>query len=59
VKYVSLWKIVGRVLALIALFVLGVMDFGLILATPTVTVTFWKVCGLILDAVLLAGGIDS
>ena len=43
---------------MVALFVVGVMDFGLIPATPTVTVTFRTVCGLVLDAVLLAGGID-
>ncbi len=45
-------------LVLVALVVLGVMDFGLIPATPAVTVSFWTVCGLVLDAVLLAGGID-
>ena len=57
VKYVYLWGIVGGVLVLVALFVVGVMDFGLIPATPAVTVTFWTACGLVLGAVLLAGGI--
>ena len=57
VKYVYLWGIVGGVLALVALFVVGVMDFGVIPATPAVTVTFWTACGLVLGAVLLAGGI--
>src|ERR687886_2886617 len=57
VKYVYLWGIVGGVLVLVALFVVGVMDFGLIPATPAVTVTFWAACGLVLGAVLLAGGI--
>ena len=57
VKYVYLWGIVGGVLALVALFVVGVMDFGLIPATPAATVAFWKACGLVLGAVLLAGGI--
>jgi hypothetical protein len=56
-KYVYLWGIVGGVLVLVALFVVGVMVFGLILATPAVTVAFWTVCGLVLGAVLLAGGI--
>ena len=59
VKYVYLWGIVGGVLVLVALFVVGVMDFGVIPATPAVTVTFWAACGLVLGAVLLAGGIDS
>ena len=44
-------------LVLVALFVVGVMDFGVIPATPAVTVTFWTVCGLVLGAVILAGGI--
>ncbi len=57
VKYVYLWGVVGGVLALVALFVVGVMDFGVIPATPAVTVTFWTACGLVLGAVLLAGGI--
>ena len=57
VKYVYLWGIVCGVLALVALFVVGVMDFGVIPATPAVTVTFWTACGLVLGAVLLAGGI--
>ena len=56
-KYVYLWGIVGGVLVLVALFVVGVMVFGLIPATPAVTVTFWTACGLVLGAVLLAGGI--
>ena len=56
-KYVYLWGIVGGVLVLGVLFVAGVMDFGLIPATPAVAVTFWTACGLILGAVLLAGGI--
>ena len=56
-KYVYLWGIVGGVLVLVALFVVGVMDFGVIPATPAVTVTFWTACGLVLGAVLLAGGI--
>jgi hypothetical protein len=59
VKFVYLWGIVGGVLVLVALFVVGVMDFGLIPATPAVTVAFWTACGLILGAVLLAGGIGS
>ena len=57
-KYVYLWGILCGVLVLVALFVVGVMDFVLIPATPAVTVTFRTVCGLVLDAVLLAGGID-
>ena len=57
VKYVYLWGIVGGVLALVALFVVGVMDFGVIPATLAVTVAFWTACGLVLGAVLLAGGI--
>jgi hypothetical protein len=57
VKYVYLWGIVCGVLVLVALFVVGVMVFGLIPATPAGTVTFWTVCGLVLGAVLLAGGI--
>ena len=57
VKGVYLWGIVGGVLVLVALFVVGVMDFGVIPATPAVTVTFWTACGLVLGAVLLAGGI--
>ena len=57
VKYVYLWGIVGGVLALVALFVVGVMDFGVVPATPAVTVIFWTACGLVLGAVLLAGGI--
>jgi hypothetical protein len=56
-RYVYLWGVVGGVLALVALFVVGVMDFGVIPATPAVTVTFWTACGLVLGAVLLAGGI--
>ena len=56
-KYVYLWGIVGGVLVLVALFVVGVMDFGVIPATPAVTVTFWTACGLVLGAVLLAGGV--
>jgi hypothetical protein len=56
-KFVYLWGIVGGVLVLVALFVVGVMDFGLIPATPAVTVTFYTACGLVLGAVLLAGGI--
>ena len=55
--YVYLWGIVCGVLGLVALFVVGVMDFGVIPATPAVTVAFWTACGLILGAVLLAGGI--
>jgi len=56
-KHVYLWGIVGGLLVLVALFVLGVMDFGVIPATPAVTVTFWTAWGLVLGAVLLAGGI--
>ncbi len=56
-KHVYLWGIVGGLLVLVALFVVGVMDFGLIPATPAVTVTFWTAWGLVLGAVLLAGGI--
>jgi hypothetical protein len=56
-KHVYLWGIVGGVLVLVVLFVVGVMDFGLIPATPAVTVTFYTACGLVLGAVLLAGGI--
>ena len=55
-KYVYLWGIVGGVLVLVALFEVGVM-VGVIPATPAVTVAFWTACGLILGAVLLAGGI--
>ena len=57
VKGVYLWGIVGGVLVLVALFVVGVMDFGVIPASPAVTVAFWTACGLVLGAVLLAGGI--
>ena len=57
VKFVYLWGIVGGVVVLVALFVVGVMDFGVIPATPAVTVAFWTACGLVLGAVLLAGGI--
>src|SRR5919202_4464305 len=39
-KHVYLWRIVGGVLVLAALFVVGVF-FGVILATPVVTVAFW------------------
>jgi hypothetical protein len=56
-KHVYLWVILGGLLVLVALFVVGVMDFGVIPATPAVTVTFWTACGLVLGAVLLAGGI--
>ena len=56
-KYVYLWGIVGGVLVLVTLFVVGVMDLGVIPATPAVIVTFWAACGLVLGAVLLAGGI--
>jgi len=55
-KYVYLWGIVGGVLVLVALFVVG-MDFGLISASPAVTVIFYTACGLVLGAALLAGGI--
>ena len=55
-KHVYLWGIVGGVVVLIALFEVGVM-VGVIPATPAVTVTFWTACGLVLGAVLLAGGI--
>jgi hypothetical protein len=58
-KFVYLWGIVGGVLVLVALFVVGVMDFGLIAVTPAVTVAFWTACGLVLGAVFLAGGIGS
>jgi len=56
-KHVYLWGVVGGLLVLVALFVVGVMDFGVIPATPAVTVTFWTAWGLVLGAVLLAGGI--
>jgi hypothetical protein len=56
-KFVYLWGIVGGVLVLVALFVVGVMDFGVIPATLAVTVVFWTACGLVLGAVFLAGGI--
>jgi hypothetical protein len=56
-KYVYLWGIVGGVVALGVLFVVGVMDLGVIPATPAVTVTFWTAYGLVLGAVLIAGGI--
>jgi hypothetical protein len=56
-KYVYLWGIIGGVLVLVALFVVGAMDLGVIPATPAVTVIFWTACGLVLGAVLLAGGI--
>ena len=56
-KYVYLWGIVGGVVVLGVLFVVGVMDFGVIPATPAVAVTFWTAYGLVLGAVLLAGGI--
>jgi hypothetical protein len=58
-KHVYLWGIVGGVLVLVALFVVGVMDFGVIPASPAVTVAFWTACGLVLGAVLLAGGIGK
>src|SRR5918997_4175457 len=51
-KYVYLWGILCGVLVLVALFVVGVMDFGVIPATPVVTVTFWTACGLVLGTVL-------
>src|SRR5215213_5908654 len=57
VKCVYLWGIVGGVVGLVAVFFVGVMDLGVIPATPAVTVTFWTACGLVLGAVLLAGGI--
>ena len=57
VKFVYLWGIVGGVLVLVALFVVGVMDFGVIPASPAVTVAFWTACGLVLGAVLLVGAI--
>src|ERR687894_3309257 len=56
-KHVYLWGIVGGVLVLVALFVVGVMDFGLIPATPAVTVAFWTAGGQVLGTVLLAEGI--
>jgi hypothetical protein len=56
-KYVYLWGIAGGVLVLVVLFEVGVMDFGVIPATPAVTVTFYTACGLVLGAVLLAAGI--
>src|SRR5829696_5105882 len=56
-KFVYLWGIVCGVLVLVGLFVVGVMDLSVIPATPAVTVTFWTACGLVLGAVLLAGGI--
>jgi hypothetical protein len=56
-KHVYLWGIVGGVLVLVALFVVGAMDFGVVPVTPAVTVAFWTACGLVLGAVLLAGGI--
>ena len=55
-KYVYLWGIVGGLLVLVALFEVGVM-VGVIPATPAVTVTFWTAWGLVLGAVILAGGI--
>ena len=58
-KYVYLWGILCGVLVLVALFVVGVMDFGVIPASPAVTVAFWTACGLVLGAVLLAGGIGK
>jgi hypothetical protein len=58
-KHVYLWGIVGGMLVLVALFVVGVMDFGVIPATLAVTVAFWAACGLVLGAVLLAGGIGK
>jgi hypothetical protein len=58
-KYVYLWGILCGVLVLVALFIVGVMDFGVIPATPAVTVIFWTACGLVLGAVLLAGGIGK
>ncbi len=59
VKFVYLWGIVSGVLALVALFVVGVMDFGVIPATPAATAAFWTACGLVLGAVFLAGGIGK
>jgi len=56
-KFVYLWGIVCGVLVLVGLFVVGVMDLSVIPATPAVTVTFWTACGLVLGAMLLAGGI--
>jgi hypothetical protein len=56
-KYVYLWGIAGGVLVLVVLFEVGVMDFGVIPATPAVTVAFYTACGLVLGAVLLAAGI--
>lgn len=45
------------VLVLVVLFVVGTMMFGVIPATPAVTITFWAACGLVLGAVSTAGGI--
>ncbi len=59
VKFVYLWGVVSGVLALVALFVVGVMDFGVISATPAATAAFWTACGLVLGAVFLAGGIGK
>jgi hypothetical protein len=55
-KHVYLWGIVGGLLVLFALFEVGVM-VGVIPATPAVTVAFLTAWGLVLGAVILAGGI--
>ena len=49
--------IVGLVLLVVVLFVVGTMIFGVVPATPAVTITFWTACGLVLGAVTAAGGI--
>jgi hypothetical protein len=55
-KHVHLWGIVGGLLVLFVLFEVGVM-VGVIPASPAVTVSFLTAWGLVLGAVILAGGI--
>lgn len=50
--------VVGGELVLVELFVERGTDFGLIPATQAVMATLWTICGLVMGAVLLAGGRD-
>jgi hypothetical protein len=55
-RTIYVWGVVGVVLVLVVLFVLGTMMFGVIPATPAVTITFWTACGLVLGFVTGTGG---
>jgi hypothetical protein len=56
-RAIHLWGIIGVVLVLVVLFVVSSMIFGVLRATPAVTITFWTACGLVLGAVTIAGEI--